>query len=109
MSIKNIKEAAAVAQELSRAGHAIPRPITKQWFDKAYAAGMIPKSQLKDGATYIGACRNAVAAIWDEKQQVFWYTRKKFSSHFCEWIKHPEDDNGNDLFIPVAKITPFIF
>lgn len=109
MSIKNIQEAVRVSYTLSQSGYAIPKPITKEWFDKAYAAGMIPKSQLKDGATYIGSCRNALTAIWDENRQVFWYTREKLNNYFSEWIKHPEDDDGNDLFIPVAEVTQIIY
>jgi hypothetical protein len=43
-------------------------------------------------------------AQWHASGHVFWYLRQKFSKVFAEKIRHPEDDDGYDLFIPVRKI-----
>lgn len=61
---------------------------------------MIPKRELIDGAWYVGSCRNASEAQWDEKQEKFVYRRYKFVDWFIEEINHPEDDDGCDCFIP---------
>ena len=66
--------------------------------------GAIPKSELEDGAYYIGVCRNSNIAIWDSKKEKFFYIRRKFDKLFSEPICHPEDDDGYDLFIPYEKI-----
>jgi len=62
--------------------------------------GAISKSDLKDGQTYVGSCRNSKTARWSEKDNCFYYVRKKFDKFFMEKINHPEDDDGFDLFIP---------
>ena len=66
--------------------------------------GAIPKSKLEDGSYYIGVCRNSRVAIWDSKEERFYYLRRKFGKIFSEPICHPEDDDGYDLFIPYKKI-----
>jgi len=63
----------------------------------------LPKSALKDGAYYEGSCRNARVAVWDAEHQLFWYERYKFGTYFPENIRHPEDDDGHDLFYPTAE------
>lgn len=63
----------------------------------------LPKSELKDGTYYEGSCRNSGIAAWDAEHQLFWYRRYKFGSFFTEDIRHPEDDNGFDLFYPTAE------
>jgi Rad3-related DNA helicase len=65
---------------------------------------VIPKSELKDGVYYLGSCRNSDVAVWDETHQLFWYMRTKFGDTFHENIRHPEDDDGFDLFIPVTVV-----
>jgi hypothetical protein len=80
------------------------------------AAGMIAKRDLVDGAAYWGFCRNAQEAVWhadkpsragyerqDKVLGCFTYQRTKWGSTYDEDINHPEDDDGFDLFVPVAR------
>lgn len=60
------------------------------------------KEQLEIGGYYYGSCRNADIARWDGDH--FTYARRKFGNRFPEEIRHPEDDDGADLFFPYAKI-----
>ena len=62
--------------------------------------GAIPKKDLIIGQTYLGDCRNAEKAVW--KGDHFTYRRIKFGMEFDEDINHFEDDNGYDLFVPIA-------
>ena len=62
----------------------------------------IPKSELVEGETYRGTCRNAANAVW--KGNHFEYQRYKFGSWFTDTINHFEDDDGCDLFVPVKVI-----
>lgn len=64
----------------------------------------LEKKQLKHGKYYEGMCRNARIAIWDESKEEFIYFREKFRCLFTETIKHPEDDNGFDLFYPTKEL-----
>lgn len=63
----------------------------------------LPKAELVDGAVYTGTCRNATEARWDEGRAVFVYRRRKFGCEYDEDIRHPEDDDGYDLFYPAAR------
>lgn len=65
-------------------------------------AGAIPKSELIEGAIYLGRCRNAKEALWNGSE--FVYIRHKWASIFRERIKHFEDDDGCDVFIPIKKL-----
>ena len=65
-------------------------------------AGAIPKSELVEGATYYGGCRNSEYAEWTGEK--FVYKRTKFGNSYNEYINHFEDDDGYDLFIPIKKI-----
>lgn len=82
----------------------MPNPVTPEWLEAAYKAGMIKMSDLVDGTEYYGDCRNASKAKWSAKDQKFYYVRNKFGSTFTEDINHPEKDNGYDLFIPVGTV-----
>ena len=79
-------------------------PVTPEILEEAAKLGMIPKKDLVSGRSYIGSCRNANIAEWDGKKQVFYYLRTKFGDTFAESIKHPEDDDGYDIFVPVEEI-----
>ena len=83
-----------------------PIPLSPEDLEAAYQKGMLRKSQLHDGAYYLGYCRNAFVAKWEEKEQAFYYMREKFGNIFPERIFHPEDDNGYDLFIPFKQVKP---
>lgn len=64
----------------------------------------IPKSDLKDWKWYWGKCRNAEYAYWNANEEQFWYIREKFGGHFWESIRHPEDDDGSDMFVPLKEV-----
>lgn len=66
---------------------------------------MIPKKDLVHNNWYKGQCRNAPVAVWDAKNEEFLYIRFKFFEFFMESIKHPEDDDGYDLFYPHEHIS----
>lgn len=82
------------------------KDITPEILENAYKAGMMRKSQLTDKHYYVGSCRNASIAIWDEANQCFWYMRTKWGSSFSESIRHPEDDDGYDIFQPYFEDEP---
>lgn len=84
----------------------LPKPVTDEWLQEAYGAGMVPRSELKDGVYYYGNCRNARVAMWSALKNQFTYMRSKFGHTFPEDIKHPVDDDGYDLFVPVCEIEP---
>lgn len=72
---------------------------------KLIEAGAIPKKDLEDGKYYVGRCRNASVARWDEEQNEFVYARQKFNYVFPETINHFEDDDFFDLFVPIKEAT----
>lgn len=82
----------------------LPIPLTLFYVEKLIKAGAIPKKDLIDGKTYYGKCRNADQAIWHADKNVFVYKRHKFGDTFSEEIKHFEDDNGYDLFVPIKQL-----
>lgn len=65
----------------------------------------IRKEDLKHGHYYLGHCRNASVARWDEKRQCFVHWRIKFGSKFLEEIKCPEDEKVYDVFIAERDLT----
>jgi len=69
-----------------------------------YKAGMIPQEKLVHGKVYVGYCRNADEALWQQDIKSFVYLRGKFGDIFDEMIPSPEDDNGFDVFVPVAEV-----
>lgn len=81
----------------------IPRGWDRSILPELYEMGLIPKKNLIDGKVYIGHCRNAYEATWNADQQEFIYKRHKFGTIYNESIKHPEDDNGFDIFVPVME------
>jgi hypothetical protein len=64
--------------------------------------GAIQKKNLIAGKRYKGYCRNADAAVWNGME--FVYVRHKFGCTFDEKIKHFEDDDGYDVFVPYRVI-----
>lgn len=58
----------------------------------------LPKTELIDGRSYMGHCRNASVAIWRAEKQRFEYQRNKFGYIFTEEIEAPEDFKGYDVF-----------
>ena len=69
-----------------------------------YASNFIPKKELVDGGWYLGKCRNANYAQWDAENNCFIYLRLKLANLFVVEIHHPENDDGFDLFFPLAKL-----
>jgi hypothetical protein len=82
------------------------KPMKPGELESAYARGMLHKADLEDGAYYRGYCRNATVALWSARNDCFIYMRQKFEHRFAEDIRHPEDDDGFDLFVPLEKTTP---
>ena len=66
----------------------------------------IPKEEMVDGGTYLGACRNAYVAEWSEKLDKFVHLASNFGHPYMEKIEHWDDvaDTGFDGFIPFKKI-----
>jgi hypothetical protein len=64
----------------------------------------LSKAELKDGAYYFGGHRNGDTCRWNAEDSKFYYWRDKFGSRFVETIRHPEDDDGFALFIPLKEI-----
>lgn len=64
--------------------------------------GAIPKKDLIVGRTYYGDCRNAGKAVWNGDK--FTYSRYKFGMTYDEDINHFEDDDGHDVFVPIALV-----
>lgn len=81
----------------------LSNPIKPGELEQAYKEGLIRKSDLKDGVTYLGNCRNAREAVWHADKDCFTYMRTKFGHTFPEDINHPEDDDGFDLFTPTEE------
>lgn len=82
----------------------VPLTEDKECYEKKIVAnlircGAIPKEELIEGKTYLGACRNATEAMWNGKQ--FTYLRTKFYYTYEEKINHFQDDDGYDVFVPL--------
>lgn len=67
---------------------------------------MISKADLEHGAYYEGRCRHATVARWDANAERFRHWRTKFMDTYLEYIRHPEDDQVCDVFVPRLKIAP---
>lgn len=80
----------------------LPKPIPYALYNELYNKGIIRKKNLKKNHYYYGECRNANVALWNGFE--FIYVRCKFGTCFNETIKHLEDDNGYDLFIPLYEM-----
>jgi len=67
---------------------------------------IFPKQALRDGAYYVGRCRNATIARWCGSQNQFFHWREKFGNIFVETIKYPTDETHCfwDVFNPVAEL-----
>lgn len=78
--------------------------ITPDKLNRLCALGMIGKHELNDGQYYFGECRNGSTARWDKEKDCFVYKRTKFNQTFDETIKHPFNDDGFDVFLPIQEI-----
>ena len=67
-------------------------------------AGAIPKSELVSGDWYIGQSRSTNIAQWFSKPKKFYFIRYKMGGEYVDTIRHFQDDNGYDLFIPFKHI-----
>lgn len=84
----------------------LPKPIEDYQYEILFKNGVLKKEELKDGKYYLGKCRNANVAKWDEQGKCFWYMRNKFGCTFPEKINHLQDDDGFDLFVPLKEVEP---
>lgn len=82
----------------------LPKLIPFELYHELYLKGIIRKQNLRKNTYYFGTCRNAEVAFWNGYE--FTYMRTKFGSIFPENIKHMEDDNNYDVFIPLKKVEP---
>ena len=64
--------------------------------------GAIPIDKLEIGARYEGTCRNASEAVWNGRR--FEYKHYKFGDWMDARINHFQEDDGNDLFVPLRKL-----
>lgn len=80
----------------------LPKPIPFQLYNELYEKGIIRKDDLIKNCYYMGDCRNTTVALWNGFE--FVYMRTKFKTEFVETIKHIEDDNGFDLFLPFKEL-----
>ena len=74
-------------------------------YDESTGRKLLQKSELKDGAYYLGRCRNATIARWNATEQYFYHWREKFNAIFIETIKHPSDEDHFDVFRPVQELS----
>ncbi len=99
-----------LVQTLDDHGLEYPPPKNSKEFDieQYYAAGVIRKSDLVNEGYYVGLCRNANVAQWDEYNQEFIYIRWKLGGQRLDTIKHLEDEQGTswDAFVPLKYIGP---
>jgi len=67
--------------------------------------GGIPKSNLQDGITYIGSCRNSSEGTWDAANNEFRIKRYKWGMWQDDTVQHYEDGafNDNDVFVPIKE------
>ena len=73
-------------------------------YDENTGRKLLQKASLKDGAYYLGRCRNASVARWNAKEGCFYHWREKFGQIFIETIKHPADEENFDVFRPVREL-----
>lgn len=97
-------------ERLFKAGleYPLPKPFDLQAYYRL--GGVVRREDLRDGVWYAGLCRNASLAVWDAEKGVFWYLRWKWHGPpFAESIHHLADDDGYDLFVPMAVVDERVF
>lgn len=80
-------------------------------FEQQVSKEIIPKEKLEDNVWYLAMkdthklCRHVERARWDEKEQMFWYSRTKFGQTFEDTMHHFSDviDAGIAGFTPIKK------
>lgn len=87
----------------------IPRVTAEEHADfyvpKLIAAGAIPKTDLTDGAFYLGDHRRGRVGRWNAEKNQFEYWRHKFTAVYIDTCNHFEDDDGFALFVPIKQVT----
>jgi hypothetical protein len=78
--------------------------ITMDDLTRAYNYGMIKKTSLVDQQWYYGLSRCSSFAQWSKEDDCFYVTTSSMGIQYGEAAKHPEDDNGFALFIPLTEI-----
>jgi len=79
-------------------------PFVLPQHDEKTGRAILPKTELVDGAYYVGRCRNATVARWSAVHGVFFHWRVKFGRIFVEEIKHPIDEEHYDVFRAVRVL-----
>lgn len=73
--------------------------------DEKTGRPILLKTELVDGAYYVGRCRNATIARWSAAHGCFFHWRVKFDRIFVEDISHPADENYFDVFRVVRVLA----
>lgn len=68
---------------------------------------VLDKNELLVGKTYFGHSRNTSSAIWSGKEFNFKSYDGMVGIYYDESLPHPEDDEGNDVFMPLRNLNPF--
>jgi hypothetical protein len=80
-------------------------PFALPAHDEKTGRSILSKTELVDGAYYVGRCRNATVARWSAAHGCFFHWRVKFDRIFVEEIKHPVDEDYFDVF-RVVRVLP---
>jgi hypothetical protein len=78
----------------------------RNMLDELTGRKILPKSHLRHGVYYLGRCRNATIARWNEAKNCFYHWREKFERIYMRTIRYPgEDDPGLDVFCVADELS----
>jgi len=81
-----------------------PTPMQPAWLaEMVRLRCLLPKSELKDGAWYIGECRNSNLAQWDAARNVFVHWREKFESRNGVYVERGQAFEDHCKFAGLAR------
>jgi len=80
--------------------------VNKEKLTLAYRHGMLCLKELNKGHTYLGKCRGATTAQWNG--EYFVIARWEMTTWIFDYVPHPEEDEGHDIFVPVFDLTKHI-
>ena len=80
-------------------------PFVLPQHDEKTGRPILLKTDLVDGAYYVGRCRNATIARWSATRGCFFHWRVKFDRIFVEEIDHPVDEEPFDVFRVVRVLA----
>lgn len=77
---------------------------TESLLAEGYKLGLLPKNSLIDGKHYYGYGRQTNTAIWRLNKHSFEYSIQHSWGQQSIFVKHPEDDDGCELFVPFREV-----